>query len=462
MALRLYNTLTRAKDTFEPLDPNRVTVYVCGPTVYNYAHIGNARPPVVFDILFRLLQHLYPQVAYARNITDIDDKIMKKAEDEGETIETIALRYADAYREDVRALNVLDPTIEPHATQHIDGMIRMMQTLIDGGFAYASEGHVLFDVTAYDTYGHLSGRSLDEMVAGARVEVADYKRHPGDFILWKPSTPEQPGWESPWGRGRPGWHLECSVMAEEHLGETIDIHGGGIDLVFPHHENEVAQSCCAHGGKPLARYWMHNGFLTMEADKMSKSIGNVVLIRELREQYRGEVLRLVLMTAHYRQPLDWSRNVVMQSRRTLDRGYRCLHELRTVEAADVAPPPALVEALEDDLNTPRALSVVSDLVGQANRATDDDERAHLKGLLLASGQLLGLYQANPEAWLKGEVAEGADEGVDTSSIDALLAERQAAREARDFATADRIRDELAAQGITIEDRPDGTAEWRKQ
>ena len=314
----LYNTLKRKKQAFVPQDKNRVTMYACGPTVYNYAHIGNARPAVIFDLLYRLLAATYPNVIYARNITDVDDKINAAAAEQQVPIEVISKRYTQAYHQDMAALGVGMPTIEPRATDHIPQMIKMIKQLIESGHAYATEGHVLFSIESYDQYGALSGRDLREMVAGARVEVADFKKHPGDFVLWKPSVDPQPGWDSPWGWGRPGWHLECSVMSEEHLGDTIDIHGGGQDLVFPHHENEIAQSVCAHGGKTFARYWMHNGFVTFNKRKMSKSLGNTLVVHILLKHTRGEVLRYLLLSAHYRQPLDWSEEALTRAQRTQD------------------------------------------------------------------------------------------------------------------------------------------------
>ncbi len=452
--MKLYNTLTRQKEEFVPLDPNQVTMYVCGPTVYNYAHIGNARPVVVFDLLFRLLRRRFPSVIYARNITDVDDKIIEASQQSGEPIDTITERYIQAYDEDTEALGALPPDLKPRATDHMQAMIEMIQVLIDKGNAYEADGHVLFDVTAHPDYGQLSRRTLKEMLAGARIDVAPYKRNAGDFVLWKPSDENQPGWDSPWGVGRPGWHIECSAMAAAHLGKTIDIHGGGIDLVFPHHENEMAQSQCAHG-QPFVRYWMHNGFLTMDKDKMSKSLGNTLTIHELRESIPGELLRLVLMSAHYRQPLDWSDHTVAQQKERLDRMYRSLRDLEDVEAmADSEPAPELMAALEDDLNTPQALSVLASLINQANAASDDAERARLKGTILASAEMLGLLQADPEQWLQG----GAPE-LDTDEIDQLIEQRNQARKDRDFATADRIRDQLAAMGVIIEDGAGGTR-WR--
>ena len=451
--MKIFNTLSKRKETFVPQDPDRVTMYVCGPTVYNYAHIGNARPAVVFDTLRRLLRHHYPNVIYARNITDVDDKIMKAAEESGEPIAAITQRFTQIYHEDTAALGVLPPDIEPRATEHIDPMIGMIQTLVDSGNAYVAEGHVLFSVESFSDYGELSRRSLEDMQAGARVEVADYKRHPADFVLWKPSTDEQIGWDSPWGRGRPGWHLECSVMAAEHLGKVIDIHGGGIDLVFPHHENELAQSRCAHGNDSLARYWMHNGFLTIDEDKMSKSLNNFLTINELLKTWPGEALRLTLLSAHYRQPLDWSEKGVEQSISTLDRVYRALNRLKDVET-EACPPDDLVAALDDDLNTPAAMSVVAQWVNRANTAESNVDKKAARSALLGAGNLLGLFQADPQEWLK----RGAGE-IDAAWVDEQLKKRNAARTARDFATADAIRDKLSSLGIVIEDGPDGAA-WR--
>ncbi len=433
--LRLYDTLAREKRVFEPADPNRVTMYVCGPTVYNRAHIGNARPAVVFDVLARLLRHRYgaDSVVHAANVTDIEDKIMAAAAAENVPIEVITERYSRFYFEDLAALGVPRPDIVPLATGHIPEMIAIIERLIGAGHAYPAEGHVLFDVHSWPEYGGLSRRPMDEMIAGARVEVAPYKRSPSDFVLWKPSTPDQPGWHSPWGRGRPGWHIECSAMIERHLGETIDIHGGGLDLVFPHHENEVAQSRCAHGGAPLARYWLHNGMLSMSASKMSKSLGNVVTVGELLSQdHKGEVLRLALLSAHYRQPLEWSDQLIAQSKATLDRLYRVAAD---AEAAD--PDAAVVEALDDDLNTPLALSRLSALSDPAS--------------LRASAALMGLLQEDARTWFQGE-GDGR--------IDSLIAARAAAKKARDFAEADRIRADLASEGVLLEDSPTGTT-WRR-
>jgi cysteinyl-tRNA synthetase len=454
MPISLHNSLTRRVEPFAPLDPNRVTMYLCGPTVYNYVHIGNARGPVVFDVLVRLLRRHYPHVVYARNITDVDDKINTAAQQLGVGIESITGRYAEAYREDMAALGIARPDVEPHATTHIPQIIAMIERLIAGGHAYAAEGHVLFEVASFPAYGALSGRDPDELLAGARVEVAPYKKNPGDFVLWKPSTPELPGWDSPWGRGRPGWHIECSAMSEAHLGETIDIHAGGVDLQFPHHENEIAQSTCAHGGKVFARYWLHNGMLTFSGRKMSKSLGNVMLVHELLKMHPPEALRLLLLRGHYRQPLDWSDAAVAQSISTLDGWYRVLRELADVETSGDLPVPESVEAaLCDDLNTPQALAELSQLADIARQAGDGETRRAAKSALLGAGAILGLLQQDPEIWFKR--ASGAIE-VDGTRIESLLEERRAARAARDFKRADAIRDELTAMGIVIEDGAQGT------
>lgn len=454
MDIRLYNSLSRALEPFRPQDPNRVTFYVCGPTVYNFVHIGNARGPVVFGLLADLLRRHYGQVVYARNITDVDDKINAAATEQGVPITTITDRFAQAYREDMAALGVAPPDIEPAATAHIPQMIRMIEALIAQGHAYAAEGHALFAVDSYAKYGELSRRSTDEMLAGARVEVAPYKRAPGDFVLWKPSTPDLPGWDSPWGRGRPGWHIECSAMCEAHLGETIDIHAGGVDLQFPHHENEIAQSACAHGGKTFARYWLHNGMLTFDGSKMSKSVGNIRRVRDLISEHPPEALRLALMSAHYRQPLDWSESLIEQSVRTLDRLYGTLRDLGEVEASEVAIPEAVEQALADDLNTPLALAALQQIAGEARKA-EGEARNALKSQLLAAGRALGLLQQAPEAWF----ARGVSADDDTR-IQALVEERVAAKAARDFARADAIRKQLADEGIALEDTPQG-CRWKR-
>ncbi len=449
MPISLYNSLTRHSEPFAPLDPERVTMYLCGPTVYNYVHIGNARGPVVFDVLVRLLRRHHPHVLYARNITDVDDKINAAAQQQGVQIDAITRRFAQAYRDDMAGLGVAPPDIEPHATTHMAQIITMIETLIDGGHAYVAEGHVLFDVGSFEAYGALSGRDPDELIAGARVEVAPYKRNAGDFVLWKPSTPELPGWDSPWGRGRPGWHIECSAMSAAHLGETIDIHAGGVDLLFPHHENEVAQSTCAHGGKVFARWWMHNGMLTFDGRKMSKSLGNVLLVHELLKLHPAEALRLRLLSGHYRQPLDWSEAAINQAVSTLDGWYRVLRDLADVElpAGELPVPERVEAALCDDLNTPQALAEVSVLADAARQSGS----AEAKAALLGGGALLGLLQQDSEAWFRR--GEGS---VDAARVEDLLQQRQAARATRDFKRADAIRDELAAMNITIEDGAQGT------
>jgi len=454
MSLILYNTLTRTKDAFTPADPARVTMYVCGPTVYNYAHIGNARPAVVFDVLFRLLSARYPQVVYARNYTDVDDKINAAAKAQDVPIKTITDKFTGIYRADMGALGVLPPTLEPCATDHIPQMIGMIEALLKNGHAYAAEGHVLFNVPSFAGYGQLSRRNLDEMVDGARVEVAPYKKDAADFVLWKPSTPDLPGWDSPWGRGRPGWHIECSAMIETHLGNTIDIHGGGHDLIFPHHENELAQGTCAHGGATYARVWMHNGFLTMDKEKMSKSLGNIVTVHELLKTAPGEALRWALLSAHYRQPLDWSDDTVAQAKTTLDRAYRALEQVANIKAED-ATPSAVIAALEDDLNTPKAMAELAAIVKALNQSSPGDQ-PRLKGELLAAGRLMGVLQQDPTAWFS---AAKTSSGVDAAEVERLIAERLAARKARDFKEADRLRDAITALGVVIEDRPDGT-KWR--
>ncbi len=450
MSISLYNSLTRRIQPFSPLDPRRVTMYLCGPTVYNYVHIGNARGPVVFDVLARLLRRHYPQVVYARNITDVDDKINAAALGQGVPISTVTDRFAAAYREDMAGLGIAPPDIEPHATAHIGEIIAMIQSLIAGGHAYAAEGHVLFSVDAYPAYGALSGRDTEELIAGARVEIAPYKRNPADFVLWKPSTPELPGWDSPWGRGRPGWHIECSAMSAAHLGETIDIHAGGVDLLFPHHENEIAQSTCAHGGKVFARWWMHNGMLTFDGRKMSKSLGNVLLVRELLQRHPPEALRLLLLRGHYRQPLDWSDSAIAQAISTLDGWYRVLRDLAEVALpAGPLPVPARLEAaLCDDLNTPQALAELAVLADAARQSGSTAAKAGLLG----GAALLGLLQQDPQAWFR----RGGDTRVDAAQVEALLEARRAARAAKDFARADAIRAELTAMGVLIEDGAQGT------
>lgn len=454
--IRLHDTLTGKKQVFTPGNPERVTLYVCGPTVYSYAHIGNARPAVVFDTLFRFLKRRYgaDHVIYARNITDVDDKIIEASSKTGKPISEITEHYADVYRADMGALGVQAPTIEPLCTGHIPQMVTMIEDLIAKGHAYEAEGHVLFSVKSYETYGALSKRDMDDMIAGARVEVAPYKKDAADFVLWKPAKDGEPGWDSPWGRGRPGWHIECSAMAEAHLGQTIDIHGGGQDLVFPHHENEIAQSVCSHGGAPMARYWMHNGFLSMDSEKMSKSLGNVKLVHELVKTWPGEALRYALLTGHYRAPLDWTDALIDRTMKSLDRLYGVLRRIRTDPAAEV--PEAVEAALADDLNTPKALAVLFDLAGQANRAATNEDREAAAAALLAGGRAIGILEMDPDAWF-GVADLPAEE---REKIDALVEARGDARRSKDFALADKLRDELTAMGVSVEDGPEGST-WRK-
>ena len=458
LVIQLYNTLTREKQEFQPLTPGRVTLYVCGPTVYNYAHIGNARPAVVFDLLRRLLELHYSEVIYARNITDVDDKINAAAAEQGVPIAEVSSHYTAAYLDDMGAIGVQPPTLSPRATEHIGPMISMIERLIAGGHAYAAEDHVLFNIESYDRYGALSRRDMREMIAGSRVEIAPFKKHPGDFVLWKPSVDPQPGWHSPWGWGRPGWHLECSAMAETHLGETIDIHGGGQDLVFPHHENEIAQSVCSHGGRPFARFWLHNGFVTIEKRKMSKSLGNTLTVHELLKDWPGEVLRYLLLSAHYHQPLDWSDQELDRARRTLDRLYGVLRIAAESFGPFVPahrPGDAFLNALRDDLNTPLALAEFNRLARDLAKAETADTAAELAGELLANGRLIGILQADPAAWFGAGTTD-----QQTRHIEQLIEQRNAARATRDFATADRIRDELAAMDILLEDA-DGITRWRR-
>jgi cysteinyl-tRNA synthetase len=445
--IRLYNTAARAKQELVPINPDRVTMYVCGPTVYGRAHIGNFRPAVVFDVLQRLLRHAYgpEKVIYARNITDIDDKIMDKARAEGVSIDVITDRYETLYLEDAATLGVERPDLHPHATSSIPAMVAMIELLIAKGHAYAAEGHVLFDVASHGDYGSLSRRPLDEMIAGARVEVAPYKKNAADFVLWKPSAKDLAGWPSPWGRGRPGWHIECSAMIAESLGQTIDIHGGGIDLTFPHHENECAQSACAHDGAPLANIWMHNGFLNFGGgEKMSKSLGNVLSVGELVEAgWTGDELRLGLLSAQYRQPLLWDEALLGQVRGRLDKWLRKLGDVP--KGVRPPPPAAVVEALSDDLNTPAALAAIAGI---------EQDREALLGALA----FLGLPSLSPEKSRHASEQRSAD--PDAARIDALVAERVAARKAKNWAESDRIRDALVAEGVVLEDGPGGTI-WRR-
>ncbi|MCV6628207.1 MAG: cysteine--tRNA ligase [Cellvibrionaceae bacterium] len=465
MSLHIYNTKKRKKEVFSPIDPAHIKMYVCGPTVYNYVHIGNARPPVVFDTLFRVLQLQYPKVSYARNITDIDDKIMASAKAEGVGIEVISERYTEAYAGDMAALNCLEPTFIPKATEHLPEMIAMVEALIAKGHAYESQGHVLFDVKSMHNYGELSNRKLEDMLDGARVEVADYKKYAGDFVLWKPSAGDEPGWQSPWGFGRPGWHLECSAMIKKHLGESIDIHGGGKDLIFPHHENEIAQSCCANDADEYVRYWMHNGYINIDGEKMSKSLGNFRMVHELLKQHHGEVLRYAILSAHYRSDMDFSQQLLEQSKDNLDYIYGVLRDQQAIEAASYSEQQLKASkayaALLDDLNTREA---VTELLGLAKRLklAEAEARPALKAELLALGNLLGLLQADAEAWF----TQGSEGDLAAEAIEALIAERFAARAEKNFTRSDEIRGQLKAQGVVLEDYRDGDGQvatkWRRE
>jgi len=454
--LRLHNTLTRKKEDFVPIDPDHVRVYACGPTVYGRIHVGNARPIVVFDVLVRLLRLRHSKVTYVRNITDVDDKINIRASERGIQIDELCAETIETFHQDTARLGALAPDIEPRATHHIAEMQAMITTLIEKGHAYEADGHVLFQVSTMDHYGALSKRSMDDMIAGARVEVAPYKREPADFILWKPSSDDQPGWDSPWGRGRPGWHIECSAMAKTYLGEVFDIHAGGLDLIFPHHENEIAQSCCAHDQTKMAHYWLHNGFVTMNDEKMSKSLGNIISVTDAADQYRGETLRAALLSAHYRAPLDLSDSAMRDARNGLDRLYRAVGDI--VFDADKIDA-GFTDCLLDDLNTPAAIARLHELARLANKG-DTSAAIALK----ASASVLGLLQQDAESWAKaGDAATDAAtaDGMDDAAIDALIEARKQARANRDFAKADEIRDQLTDAGIILEDSADGTV-WRRR
>ena len=462
MTLCIHDTLRGKKVAFEPRDRTDVRMYVCGPTVYDYAHIGNARPVVVFDVFYRLLKRLYPapvsKVTYVRNITDVDDKINAAAKETGQSIGDITARTTKIFHHDMAALGNLIPDHEPRATEHIGGMIELVEKLLQSGHAYEgsgeAKGHVMFDVPSMPDYGKLSKFNRDELLAGARVEVAPYKKDPADFVLWKPSTDDLPGWDSPWGRGRPGWHLECSVMSEKFLGPEFDIHGGGQDLIFPHHENEIAQSTCA-GDCGFAKYWMHNGYLMAEGEKMSKSLGNFYTVHDLLDEFPGEAIRLALLKTHYRQPLDFTKAGIAGAKRELDGFYGALRKAKDVQASPLETVPEVQAPLEDDLNTPQALASLHQTLGALNK--EDDPAGVHKAALLAGGELLGLLQRDPEEWFKGEAPEG---GLDGDFIEALIGERNKARTAKDFARADEIRDQLEDQGILLEDGPEGTA-WKR-
>ena len=457
--IELHNTYSNTKKVFVPQNPKKITMYVCGPTVYNYAHIGNARPAVVFDVLFRLLRFNYgtENVVYARNITDIDDKINNEAKKLNCSIEEIASKYKIIYEEDMKDLGVLSPTFEPLATEHISEIQNMIKNLIKNNHAYLSNNHVIFDIDSFNQYGKLSNRKLEDSIAGARVDIATYKKKPADFILWKPSSDDLPGWESPWGRGRPGWHIECSAMIEKHLGNTIDIHGGGNDLIFPHHENEIAQSECSHNGKKLANFWMHNGYVTIDKEKMSKSLGNSITLNSLLKSYPGETIRFTLLSAHYRQPLDWSNKALKQAQKTLDRMYSSLsNHLSIPYQKEIPPDDTVIKALCDDLNTPKALSELSRLCKKLKSENDTNKISELKSKIISSGQLIGLLQESFSDLLRPSLDD-----QENQKINALILDRKHARKNKDYKKADEIRSKLDELGVTLEDNNDQTS-WRKK
>ncbi len=456
----LHNTLTKRKDKFIPIDADNVRMYVCGPTVYDRAHLGNAKSAVVFDVLNRVLRQIYgdKHVTYVSNITDIDDKILNKHQQTGKPISEITSETYQWYIDDMHALNVKDPDFRPRATEFVPEMIELVQQLLDNGHAYEAEGHVLFSVDSMPNYGFLSGRSMKEMLAGARIEVADYKKNPADFILWKPSEAGQPGWNSPWGYGRPGWHLECSAMSSKYLGNSFDIHGGGSDLIFPHHENECAQSLCAHPGETFARYWVHAGMLMVDGVKMSKSLGNFYTVNELIEKYPAEALRLLFISTHYHQPFNFTFDGLKQAKQILDKFYNALLRVKDVKSAEVEPDERVVAALADDINTPLAISYLHEIANSLNKAQDINEQQKYKSLLLSSAGVLGLLYQDPEIWFKGASQDGK---VDEKQIEALIEERLQAKKNKDWAKADAIRNQLKEAGILLEDTPQGTS-WKRE
>ena len=458
--LRLYNSLTNKKEDFLPIDDNHIKVYTCGPTVYNYAHIGNARPPIVSDILVKLLKQLFSKVTYVSNITDIDDKIIQASKEQGIPIKELTSKYEDIYNKNLSDLNIAQPDNQPRATDYIEEMISQIKELVDNGHGYVSDGHVLFSVETFPNYGILSGRDKDQQIAGSRVEVADYKNDPADFILWKPSKDDQPGWDSPWGFGRPGWHLECSAMSQKTLGVPFDIHSGGQDLIFPHHENELAQSCGANGNMEdathYARYWLHNGMIRFDGDKMSKSLGNILYINDLVKKYDGEVLRLLLLSTHYRQPLNWSEKALKQAQKTLDRLYRILHKYNDVDHIEINPPAEIINSLCDDLNTPGALGQLNILVNKL-QSVDDGNKMEILSKIYSGAKLLGILNKSPKEWL-GYNAQSND--IDLNKIKQLISDRNKFRSEKNYQKSDEIRDELKSIGIEIEDTSDGT-KWRK-
>ena len=443
MNLKIFNTLSKKLESFIPLNKT-VKVYACGPTVYNYPHIGNARPAIVGDILVKVLRNLFKKVVYVRNITDIDDKINTKAKEENVSIEIISLKYTKIYQENMRALNVLSPDIEPTVTQNIHSIIKMVSSLLEKKHAYEAENHILFHVPSFKDYGNLSKRKKDEMIEGARIEVAPYKKDPMDFILWKPSTKDQPGWDSPWGRGRPGWHIECSSIIKTYLGETIDIHLGGNDLIFPHHENEIAQSNCAHDGKSLSKYWIHNGFISMNKEKMSKSVGNIILVNDILKNYTGEAIRLAMLTTHYKQPLDWNENILIQANKNLENFYDVIGDKKNFE--DIEPPKKFFDALLNDLNTPEALKELYEL--SKNKNTKDQ--------LKSAANYLGILQLTKTEWIN---QRKKIKNLDQKKIEKLIDNRNKARKEKNFVEADKIRDKLTLDNIILEDSPSGT-KWR--
>ena len=459
MILSIKNTLSGETEEFIPIDSSNVRVYACGPTVYNYAHIGNARPAVVCDLLVSVLRQLYPKVTYVSNITDIDDKIIKASNDLGVPISKLTRKFEEIYNRDMSMLGVKGPNLQPRATEHIDDMISLVRRLIDNGNAYISDGHVLFHVPSYSSYGRLSKRDISDQVAGSRVEVESYKKDVADFVLWKPSTQDQPGWDSPWGFGRPGWHLECSVMSEKALKIPFDLHAGGQDLIFPHHENEIAQSCGSIGSddpSSFSKYWMHNAMIRMDDEKMSKSIGNILYVHDLTQKYPGEVLRLTLLSAHYRQPLNWTHENIEQSRKALDRMYRVLKKAEDCESVKIDPSKELMDALCDDLNTSRAMAEINSLVSSLSKASGD-EAVRFKSLLMSSAEMLGILQQSPDQWL----GYNSSESINNEEIQKMIDGRNKARSEKDFLLADELRDKLDAMGIEIEDSPEGTT-WRKR
>jgi len=458
MILKIHNTLSGTKETFEPVDNNHVRIYACGPTVYNYAHIGNARMAVVNDLLVNVLRTQFEKVTYVSNITDIDDKIIDAAHELNEPIKNLTTKYTKIYNDDMGYLNVKLPDIQPHATDHISEMIDLIKKLIENNYAYEKDGHILFHVPSFSKYGVLSKRNRDEQIAGSRVEVTPFKKDPADFILWKPSPDPLPGWESPWSFGRPGWHLECSAMSEKTLGLPFDIHSGGMDLVFPHHENEIAQTCSLddnHEPASFAKFWFHNGFVNVEGEKMSKSIGNIKLVHDLKKQYKGEVLRLTLLSAHYRQPLNWTKEVIDQNSKMLDRFYRSLKELQDVEISSDLVSEDIMESLLDDLNTPKVLAKLNTLSNTLSSAGTDEKR-NIKNNLIAAGKILGVMQEDPNIWLGYNQTANPEK----EEIEGLINQRNEARRSKDFKLADQIRDRLKSKGIEIEDTQNGTI-WRK-